>query len=693
MRSRLTTLTRRHILPLTFYTLLALLMTWPLAQQFTRATPGDSVDSWQNMWNMWWLKQALLQGRNPFFTDVIYYPEGVSLLLHTLNPFNFLVSLPVHALFGLVVAYNTMIIFSIAVSGYGAYLLAADAVGDRRAALIGGTVFAASGYVLAQALGHLNLIAVEWLPFAALALRRANMQPGPRWRWIVSAGFFIALNALCDWQYLIFALIWAGWYALAAAWSKRDLRAAGPSVAAIALALALATPLLIPTAYVAANTEKADTGAEHRLNHSADLVDLFIPSQLHAWWGDAAARAQSYKDDILIQNKTAYLGTVALALALIGARQREGRFWAASALLFVVLALGPRLFVGGVQTPIPLPAALIYQLPFVNISRVPLRFVTLATLALAVLAAFGARALLNRSAAAAPPEAREYGARTSKHLRSGLITAALIGLLALDNLTAPFPLVGIYVPPIYAELGQDAESYAILESPAYARTSLIYMFYQTIHDKDLVGGIISREQPYPLVEQFPTVRMFMEAGPVYDIIGQDRAEIAPSLLSAFNIRYLMLHSDGGGLRYNTLQRVARAAAGGADPRVEEIPGRSFLIYRVVPPDRPRPFIGIGRGWTEPEVSADNRVTRTIREEAEVLIYNGASSNVEIELEALAAQPGRLDLSADGHDLPPVTLRAGAQRVVIPLELADDRVDLLLRPGSAITVTRIDVISP
>jgi hypothetical protein len=73
-------------------------------------------------------------------------------------------------------------------------------------------VFACSGYVLAQALGHLNLIAVEFLPFAALALRR--VVAAPSLYNVVLAAFCIWLNLLCDWQYFLFALLWGAWYML-----------------------------------------------------------------------------------------------------------------------------------------------------------------------------------------------------------------------------------------------------------------------------------------------------------------------------------------------------------------------------------------------------------------------------------------------------------------------------------------------
>ena len=67
-------------------------MTWPLARYAGRAIPGDSFDGWQNYWNLWWVKKALLELLlSPFQTDYLFYPTGVDLYFHTLNIFNGLI--------------------------------------------------------------------------------------------------------------------------------------------------------------------------------------------------------------------------------------------------------------------------------------------------------------------------------------------------------------------------------------------------------------------------------------------------------------------------------------------------------------------------------------------------------------------------------------------------------------------------
>ncbi|MGQ9491426.1 MAG: hypothetical protein ACUVS6_12125 [Anaerolineae bacterium] len=199
------------------YFLLTLGMTYPLVTQFGRAIPGDGFDGWQNYWNLWWVKVALLeQHRQPWFTPLLYHPTGVGLLFHTLNGFNGFTFLPVQLAWGLIPAYNAVVIFSFTVGGLGAYLLARYALrpgAGRGPAFIAGLVFTFSPYHFAHLLGHMQLISLEWIPFYALYLLRTVNAAGkgaagrPIAREAALAMLFLVLVTLCDWYYLMYCLI------------------------------------------------------------------------------------------------------------------------------------------------------------------------------------------------------------------------------------------------------------------------------------------------------------------------------------------------------------------------------------------------------------------------------------------------------------------------------------------------------
>ena len=162
----------RTLLALAGYLLLTLGLTYPLITQFGRAIPGDGFDGWQNYWNLWWIKTAVLeQHTHPWFTHLLYYPTGVGLLFHTLNAFNGFITLPIQLAFGLLPAYNAAVLFSFTLGGLGAYLLARYILGpgsSHLAAFAAGVVFTFSPFHIAHLLGHMQVISLEWIPFYAV---------------------------------------------------------------------------------------------------------------------------------------------------------------------------------------------------------------------------------------------------------------------------------------------------------------------------------------------------------------------------------------------------------------------------------------------------------------------------------------------------------------------------------------------
>ena len=171
--------------------------------------------------------------QNPFFTDLLYVPTGVSLLFHTLNPFNGAADVcrcncSRGSARGLYLAYNSVVLFSFTLSGYGAFLLARWVLRPRTqpemrnedgpgqsarwwAALVAGTIFTFAPFHFAHLLGHMQVFAYQWVPFFVLALLRgrevAVRNPGRPRRWVgpaLLAGVFFVLMALCDWYFALY---------------------------------------------------------------------------------------------------------------------------------------------------------------------------------------------------------------------------------------------------------------------------------------------------------------------------------------------------------------------------------------------------------------------------------------------------------------------------------------------------------
>lgn len=87
-----------HLLAGLLYGALALWFTWPQAAVLGQAIVGGPIaeaDGWQKVWNLWWVRTALLQGQNPLSTDLLYWPLVLPLGLQPIDLTNALLTLPV----------------------------------------------------------------------------------------------------------------------------------------------------------------------------------------------------------------------------------------------------------------------------------------------------------------------------------------------------------------------------------------------------------------------------------------------------------------------------------------------------------------------------------------------------------------------------------------------------------------------
>jgi hypothetical protein len=268
--------------------------------------------------------------------------------------------------------------------------------------------------------------------------------------------------------------------------------------------------------------------------YSVDLLSFVLPYELHPILGEGSyPHAQKYRPLSNSAERTAYLGFSVLLLALLGSwfyRKKRAGFWLLSALAFAALALGPQLSIGGrsvftvFKLTVPLPYAALYYLPFFSIMRTPGRFVVLVMLALAILAAFGVKALNERITP------RLKNPVWQKAAVAGLV--AIFGLLIAFEF-APY-VTGAYpnVPPIYDPIRHDTDaSQAVLELP-YRPTSHFYIA-QVAYQKPLVDGYLARQIDNPLVEQVPALKTLA--------LRSDPPTGTADQLKAAHIRYVVVN--------------------------------------------------------------------------------------------------------------------------------------------------------
>lgn len=619
---------------LAFFLLLGVALTWPLATRFATDLPGGAhkdglEDAYQNVWNLWWTVEAIGRPTNLWQTDLLFHPDGPNLLFHTLSPINTLMAAPITAVWGPFAGFNAVALASFALGGLGMWLLARPRAGPGPA-LLAGIIYVASPFHLAALVtdGQLQIFAHHWLPWyllfllEALPRPRTPAPPGRTLRAGALAGLVLALVGWTDWYYTLFliiftagAVVWrlvghsstaqsAGWPAL-----RQHLAPFVPPLAALAAVFALgAGPLIVPMLLEAARADYiSDLPPTDPWRLSADLVAYLVPPRLQAFWG-AAPWDWGVGYDV---NRRFFLGLCATALALLAVwRRPAARPWGLAALAFLVLSLGPVLRVNGYDTGIPLPYALIGELPIVRLTRQPDRFNVLVTIALGVLVAHGAAALVQLLAATRPAR--------SPRLASSAALALIGAILLLEYWPAPIVTRAPPTPPFLAGLAPGRG--ALVEypfNPAVTYRDAERMLFQTVHGRPISGGYHSRAYPQPQLG-LPVLRDLAAGSLEGDIASQAGGWAAALQTLGYShiIGYKQQPLGPISLAPEDeapFRALVEAGLGVAEPTYED----AWLIAYAVPEAAPAPVLQLRTGWGPLERTAAGRAYRWLPARAEL----------------------------------------------------------------------------
>lgn len=495
------------------YLLLVVVMTWPVSGRIGSQIPGLEGDSWNHLWTFWWVKQALLRGESPFFSQLLFYPNGVSLLFHNIAWVQIALWLVVQVVVGEGAAYTLVFLATYLFNGFATYLLARELTKSEAGAFIAGLIVAFWPYNLSQQ-DHPNLILIGWIPLTLLCWQRLSQEPRPKWA--IWGGVCLALVGLSRWQVLVMAAVPLGLFAL---WRWREmpwrLLLLSGGLAGLFMA-----PLFVPLVIGQLGDQYPQDIFVEAPPAQTDLLAYVVPGRYHPVWG-AAVYDRFYQSFDVNRFFVPSIGYTTLLLALLGVwwRWRPARGWLVLAILLIVLALGPTLRINGRDYG-PMPYTLIQDFFLVRLLRHTDRWNVLLGLPFGLLAAWGVAGMGER-------------------YRWLWLPA---GLLILIESIVTFPTLPLTVPPWYVQLAQLPGDFAILDVPmAYRADDKRYMFFQMTHGKALVGGHVSRlpAEALAFIEQSPLLTELADRGT------PSRPDVSRQLawLAAADIRYIVLHRD------------------------------------------------------------------------------------------------------------------------------------------------------
>lgn len=355
---------------------------------------GYTGDPQQSTWFLRWTPYAVGHGWNPLLTTHIGYPDGANLMWNSSTPLLGLLLAPVTLWLGPVVAYNLALVLVVALGGFCCWgaLRRVGGLGAG-AALVGALFYEVSPYVMAHALGQLNLSAAVAPPLVLLLVHEALV----RRAWsaqraglllgavavgqaFVSEEMLVSTGLACVVLLVVMALVCRDRESLVAA-ARRGVRALGWAL--VVFVPVMAAPLWVQFG----GPQSLHSPVQEPGVFVTDLANLVVPTQSQLVAPQAALDfSQRFSGNPV--EWAGYLGIplllVVMWVAVLGWHDRRVRVAVWCLVAFVVLSLGPGLHVAGHDTRVPLPWAAIERIPLLR-DMLPGRMMLYADLAVAFL--------------------------------------------------------------------------------------------------------------------------------------------------------------------------------------------------------------------------------------------------------------------------------------------------------------------
>jgi hypothetical protein len=472
---------------------------------------GPRGDKFQFIWNFWWVKHSILDlHKFPFFCNLQYYPTGVSLALHDMTYFWSILSVPFQFFLDPALILNLFLFLCFPLNGMAFYHMAKEITKEHRGALAGSLIFAFCPYLIGRFhVCHIQYLSVFFIPLFLLELWRYSQYPSLVN--LIKASIYFFLTSLISYYYgAALSLILISFFIYQAICLKnkssypgRLIKLSFNILITFSLIIILMSPFMVP-ALIQINRGDYQSAKEpfnSIEDNSGDLVSYFIPdTTLASWKGWSLSKSgerwmsrfnASISGNIL--EKSVYPGLISLisiGMAIFFKAFREKAWpWLLLALSFWIISLGPTLFVfGKPYLKGLLPYSIFRIIPIFNIMRAPTRFAFFITLGGGMLVALGISQL-----------------RKNFSLRSyRILTVIITAVILVEFLPTPTYLTpnNIFISNFYYYLQKDPDEFSILNIPVdfFGATGGgdIYVYAQTIHEKPIIGGYVSREPVYAL---------------------------------------------------------------------------------------------------------------------------------------------------------------------------------------------------
>ncbi len=491
-RWRATINEHRHCLVVT--TVLTLVLTFPTIVYIFRtdvfwhpAGAAIDVDVYIKFWDVWYGKQFLTGQADHLYTNLMFYPRGLSLSYH---PF-FLPHITLISALGLVLpvsnAFSLAHLLIIWSSALSAYVYLRWLFKDKWISLFGAVVFGFSPHVTGHP-NHPNLAFMTIVVLTLYCFHRGIIED--RRFLVLVAGLLAGLTIAIDFYMYICVLMLLGLYLCAFASSRWRDKRYWFLILLLGLSIAVSSWWRVYP-MVAGSDSISEVVNWHGERETRSDVLSFLVNCRNPLYGRAFETIINTSHEQI--STTSFLGYLPLLLVCAGlvttATRRRALPWLFSSGLFLILRLGSHLTINGVtHLDIRLPKYYLDQiLPsvFQAFTEVD-HFMMGALLPFAVSACLGLVALQSRFPTAAKPQ----------------FVLALLAIVALEYF---IPVQADRIFPVGdGKISQerlaflewleqeDNDDIRLINLPMGRRNSKIYNLYQSLSGYPQVEGAISR---------------------------------------------------------------------------------------------------------------------------------------------------------------------------------------------------------
>jgi hypothetical protein len=302
--------------------------------------------------------------------------------------------------------------------------------------------------------------------------------------------------------------------------------------------------LVLAPVLVALSYSLADGATLHGPNYwrstpaGVDLLALFTPNPNHPLFGAPwrhwlASRPNRFEENVAALT---FVAIAVLAVAVWRYRFRPPRVWVALTVCLGALAVGPFVHVGGVNTFVPGPWALLRYAPVLTATRMPARYAIPMMMIFSLLFALALRRI------------------TSEHRdRRRMVIAVVAAVLVFELSPYPRTLHSARIPEVFRIIADDPRDVRVLGLPfgfrdgerSQGNFNTAWQFYQTFHQKRLIGGYLSRisQREVGRQRQSVTVRHLLhlsEGGHLSEAELEDLKRRAPGFVDRARLGYVFV---------------------------------------------------------------------------------------------------------------------------------------------------------